>query len=375
MSIEYTAPPQSRNEAILADTINDIEYTDPPQSRIEDLLIDLNGKIIGKQDALTEEQLAAVNSGINEEKVAKYDDIYAVMNYNAANHNGIYRGKDLTNIYTVEEIYERVHNGTFEDLYLGDYFTVNITTDLYSTFTGTAFESGVTYYERSGADLNNWIYTPTTDTTYDSNKTYYTMQTITEDVDLMIAAFDYYFRKGWWDLETHHIVLIPRKYKLDTKSAINLIDTTDGGYFNSHMHQTTLPCYAKSFKVALNGHLLLHRTRLTTATDADMLSMAGGGTVGASSGSTWERTELQLMNEIQVTGTMIYSSSYLEAGVDYKIFPLFNFVSTVIDIQNTTFWTRTIVSKEKYLAINNLGMLSTGAPSLDFGVCPIIVFG
>lgn len=89
MSIEYTAPPQSRNEAILADTINDVEYTDPPQSRIEDLLIDLNGKVIGKQDALTEEQLAAVNSGINGEKVEQLETLNKASStsYNSADCN------------------------------------------------------------------------------------------------------------------------------------------------------------------------------------------------------------------------------------------------------------------------------------------------
>lgn len=89
MSIEYTAPPQSRNEAILADTINDVKYTDPPQSRIEDLLIDLNGKVIGKQDALTEEQLAAVNSGINSEKVEQLETNTKVLStaYNSADCN------------------------------------------------------------------------------------------------------------------------------------------------------------------------------------------------------------------------------------------------------------------------------------------------
>lgn len=33
--------PQSRNEAILQATIDDVQYTDPPQSRIEDLLLQL----------------------------------------------------------------------------------------------------------------------------------------------------------------------------------------------------------------------------------------------------------------------------------------------------------------------------------------------
>ena len=37
--VQYTNPPQSRNEAILEAGLNGTPYTDPPQSRIEDLLI------------------------------------------------------------------------------------------------------------------------------------------------------------------------------------------------------------------------------------------------------------------------------------------------------------------------------------------------
>lgn len=43
--ITYSAPPQSRNEAILAATLSGETYSDPPQSRIEDLLIQLKEAI------------------------------------------------------------------------------------------------------------------------------------------------------------------------------------------------------------------------------------------------------------------------------------------------------------------------------------------
>lgn len=44
--IQYTNPPQSRNEAIIEATIEGTEYTDPPQSRMEALLKELNELII-----------------------------------------------------------------------------------------------------------------------------------------------------------------------------------------------------------------------------------------------------------------------------------------------------------------------------------------
>lgn len=43
----------------------------------------------------------------------------------------------------------------------------------YTEFTGSAFEQGVTYYERTGTE-GAYVYTPTQDVSYNSEKTYYT---------------------------------------------------------------------------------------------------------------------------------------------------------------------------------------------------------
>ena len=43
----------------------------------------------------------------------------------------------------------------------------------YTEFTGSAFEQGVTYYERTGTE-GAYVYTPTEDASYNSEKTYYT---------------------------------------------------------------------------------------------------------------------------------------------------------------------------------------------------------
>lgn len=393
MSIEYTAPPQSRNEAILADTINDVKYTDPPQSRIEDLLIDLNGKVIGKQDALTEEQLAAVNSGINGVKVAKYDDIYAVMNYNALSHNGIYRGKDLTNIYTVEEIYERVHNGTFEDLYLGDYITVSFPLTLYRVFTGSDFVEGTTYYERSGADLNHWVYTETSDTTYDSSKTYYTQvyQDKMVKVDCMFCGFNYYYRTGRSNntILSNHIVMTFKGHDLtfDTDPVehyncpMNPTMTTEGGYFNSEMHQTVLPCIATGLKQALNGHILAHSNKLTTGVNPDIPSMMGCGLMGASSSSDYSDVELQLMSISQLLG-IDASSSWLDAQIDNRILPVYNFIPPTYhkprpQTENSAaIWVKNVASSKAFVFFSNAGMPNINeSQNVGYYISPIWCFG
>lgn len=73
MAEYYTAPPQSRDEAIVVATINGVEYTAEPESRIEDLLIQLKEAIEegggGGGFTPTVDQLAAINSGIDSTKV------------------------------------------------------------------------------------------------------------------------------------------------------------------------------------------------------------------------------------------------------------------------------------------------------------------
>ena len=71
------------------------------------------------------QQLLDNDKYLNEQFINVFSD-------SAAAHNSIYRGKNLTNVYTVDEICQRISAGTFKDLYVGDYFDISITTDLLS---------------------------------------------------------------------------------------------------------------------------------------------------------------------------------------------------------------------------------------------------
>lgn len=253
-----------------------------------------------------------------------------VINENPENHNGIYRGKDLTNIYTIEQIYERVHDGSFEDLYLGDYFTVHLTTDLYTRFTDSAFVEGTTYYEMGGTVIAR-TWTETQDTEPQEGKVYATKQVVEEDVDYMIAGFDMYRHIGEYHdfIADHNIILIPRAvgYKTTGKMHNNNSDLT--GYAGSDMNNITLPCYAESTKTALNGHLIQMPLRLSSAVDPSVVSMSGGGYNGGTTAYTAQKTYAALMNDIQFFGTAILLSSYNDVGIDFEKFPIFNFIPPI----------------------------------------------
>jgi hypothetical protein len=252
------------------------------------------------------------------------------------NHNGIYRGKQLFGLsgfsYFIELLHDKVSSGDFSDLYLGDYFPVIITTTLPDSTTKT------------------------------------------ESLDLMIAGFNYYYNTGDPALNKPHLVLIPRGYGFATIAKMNETNTTTGGYLNSYMHQTVLPCYADSLRTALNNHLLSHRTMLSNAVNTSTPSMAGAGMTGAASGWEWATVKLQLMNEVQVYGTTVWSSSAYDVGVDNRLLPVFKFINSV-HLDRASFWLRSVVSSANFAYCTNYGCANYGGASHALNVRPLILFG
>jgi hypothetical protein len=253
---------------------------------------------------------------------------------NPENHNGIYRGKDLTNVYTWDEIYARVHDGTFEDLYLGDYKTTHLVTDLYTRFTGAAFVEGTTYYEMdSGTDVTQRTWTVTQDSEPQSGKVYATKSVVEEDVDYTIAGFDCYFHRGVTPniILDHNIVLITRT-KFSTMAYIHHDPTEMVGYAKSDIFNITLPCYAKSTKTAVNGHIIKRTTRRVTGVDPNVPSNVGAGWYGSSTTEAAVKSELDLPSINQMMGNDILSSSWRDSkGEPYKL-PIYNFILPHTDI-------------------------------------------
>lgn len=293
-------------------------------------------------------------------------------------HNCMYRGKNLTNVYTVEEMYEMVHAGDFSDLYLGDYFTVSITTDLYTVFSGTTLDPNVTYYEMGGNVLNR-TWTETSDTSRVSGKAYFTKKNITQDVDLLYACFGV-FPIGFDAYSyAHAAILVPRESLKTGKSyetgvamamypyVVDSEHKTAGGYCASAIHNATLPCFAKSFKTALNNHIGSHQVLMTNEV-----------TDGKSSYVTATQTELCLMDELQVTGARICSSSYFDVTGSGGRFPIFNYMGYNFgESSAVAYWTRSIADDNNYVIITPYGGIAPGdaRDSTYTGIKPYMIFG
>ena len=131
---------------------------------------------------------------------------------NAGSHNCIYRGKFLGNAVTAEQ-WNAISNGTFTDLYIGDYWTINSI---------------------------NW----------------------------RIASFDYYYNCGDTNFTTHHIIVVPDQ-SLGTAS-MNDTNTTAGGYLGSKFRSITKATYTNQVKSTFgSSHVLSHRIIITNAINSN----------------------------------------------------------------------------------------------------------
>ena len=112
---------------------------------------------------------------------------------NAGFHNSIYRGKNLTGVYTIEQICSRISNGTFDDLFIGDYFDITISTSYTSS----------------------------------------------ETVRCVLAGFDTYYMNGDSSFNSHHAVIVPKNC-FSALAPMNSTNTTKGGFIGSNMWKTVL---------------------------------------------------------------------------------------------------------------------------------------
>lgn len=126
----------------------------------------------------------------------------------AAAHNCVYRGKALGTSVTSEQ-WAAIQNGTFDGLFLGDYWTIN-------------------------------------------------------GVDYIIVAFDYWLNTGDKACTKHHVVVIPRN-NLYT-AGMNSSNITTSGYVGSEMYKTGLAQAKATINNAFgSAHILNHRQYLVNA--------------------------------------------------------------------------------------------------------------
>jgi hypothetical protein len=235
---------------------------------------------------------------------------------NAGAHNAIYRGKSLGSTVTTAQ-YAAIKAGTFDDLYIGDYWTIG----------------GVNY---------------------------------------RIAAFDYYLNSGDTNCTTHHVVIVPdtclyNAQMHNTSSGSyegGAANTTAGGYVGSDMYKSNLEQAKTTIKSAFSGHVLKHRIYLTNAVAN-----------GRASGGAWCDSEVDLMCEQMVYGSGIFSpvSDGSNVPANYRVeksqLPLFQHEPSRI-CNRATWWLRDVITASNFADVNNTGGADYNDASLSLGVRP-----
>ena len=235
---------------------------------------------------------------------------------NAGAHNAIYRGKSLGSTVTTAQ-YAAIKAGTFDDLYIGDYWTIG----------------GVNY---------------------------------------RIAAFDYYLNSGDTSCTTHHVVIVPDTclYNAQMHNTSSggyeggAANTTAGGYVGSDMYKSNLEQAKTTIKSAFSGHFLKHRIYLTNAVAN-----------GRASGGAWCDSEVDLMCEQMVYGSGIFSpvSDGSNVPANYRVeksqLPLFQHEPSRICNRNN-WWLRDVITASNFAFVGHSGYAGCDAASNSFGVRP-----
>lgn len=235
---------------------------------------------------------------------------------NAGAHNAIYRGKSLGSTVTTVQ-YAAIKAGTFDDLYIGDYWTIG----------------GVNY---------------------------------------RIAAFDYYLNSGDTSCTTHHVVIVPDTclYNAQMHNTSSggyeggAANTTTGGYVGSDMYKSNLEQAKTTIKSAFSGHVLKHRIYLTNAVAN-----------GRASGGAWCDSEVDLMCEQMVYGSGIFSpvSDGSNVPANYRVeksqLPLFQHEPSRICNRNN-WWLRDVITASYFASVSGDGNATYILASNSCGVRP-----
>ena len=236
------------------------------------------------------------------------DQIDRLSAQDAGAHNSIYRGKNLGTSVTDKQ-WAAINAGTFDDLYIGDYWAIN---------------------------NRNW----------------------------RIAAFDYYLNTGDTKCTTHHVVIVPDTFLGDNKQ-MNSTNTTAGGYTGSEMYTKNLADAKTLINNAFgSAHILNHRQFLTTAADN------GKPSNGSWFDSTVElMTEQNVYGGKFFAPTSDGSTVPALYTIDKSQFPLFALEPSRIT-NRTTYWLRDVVSAATFALIYGNGFATYGNASDSFGVRP-----
>ena len=226
---------------------------------------------------------------------------------NAGFHNSIFRGKYLGTEVTTAQ-YEAIAAGTFDDMFIGDYWTIN-------------------------------------------------------NVNYRIAHFDYWLHCGDTECMTHHVVVVPDTNLYTAK--MNESNVTTGGYIGSAMYTTNLETAKTTIQTAFgSSHILTHRQYFVNAVSN------GKPSAGSWYDSSIDLMNERMVYGNPVFEPACDGSTVpVRMTTDKSQLALFALAPEFICIR-ANWWLRDVVSGAYFALVSAYGIASYTAASYSIGVRP-----
>jgi hypothetical protein len=237
-------------------------------------------------------------------------------------HNAMWGGRDITAAFDAGTVSEHIADGTFKDIFPGDYITKQVTI------------SGETY-----------------------------------DVTWVVADCDYWINKGEMNMTDHHVVIVPQEPIFN--APMNDMNTTEGGYAGSRMYTETIPACATGIVSAFGSdHILTFMDGVSNGVNTSHVSSGIPQFMGTPDWwGTWSSAQCNLMSEKMVYGAPICSGGAMDNTMATRQMSAFRLSERLIN-SGGWWWLRDVVSSARFAGVHGSGYADTANASDENGVRP-----
>lgn len=237
-------------------------------------------------------------------------------------HNAMWGGRDITAAFNNGTFSTNVANGTFRDIFPGDYITKQV------TISGTAYNV-------------NWV----------------------------VADCDYWINKGDTAMTAHHVVIVPQAPIFNAN--MNATNTTEGGYAGSRMYRETIPACATGIVSAFgSSHILTFRDAISSSVDTSHVSSGLPQWTGTPGWwGEWVSVQCNLMSEKMVFGAPICSAGAMDNTMATRQMSAFRLSERLIN-NRQHWWLRDVVSSAYFATVYGSGHANPYHASHVYGVRP-----
>ena len=246
--------------------------------------------------------------------------------------------KDITPYWTDGTLWNRIAGSSgykpYDDIHVGDYIDMGRTVTCPESYNGTVGSQYIT-----------------------------------------VASCGGFYGNGDTGITYPHIIMVPGKGFGGTqhfgRHAMHA-STPHPGYVSSDMNQSVLGPVVTEGSIAtgatinqqlyyiFGSHLKTIRSLLATSISSSLYNRFGSAG-GASSGWGWQSVQTRLMSEIEVYGSIAWSSSGYDTGDANHQFELFRFSKSAVNNRSAYYWLKDAASSSSFCCCDGSGASSYGS--------------